>query len=215
MGVSLSKPQSIGMEQAAARGGWRVIAVATAVFALLWLYAAVSSEGFIEADARTHYLSARFALSQPHRLISVWDRPLFMLLYSVPAATLGVMGTRTVSLIMAIACAWTAWRIAARLGMRRPEWAYVITLGSPLLYLHSFSEMTELCFAALTGAGSPGIPEPQMGADGSTGRDLATRPTGGVWAHSPGGRAAGGESALVASCHPAGGTARCGPLSDG
>ncbi len=149
--MSLSESQSIGLEEDAARRGWRVIAVAVSVFVLLWLYAAVSSEGFIEADARTHYLSARFALSQPHRFISVWDRPLFMLLYSVPAATLGVMGTRTVSLIMALLCAWTAWRIAARLGMRRPEWAFVTTLASPLLYLHSFSEMTELCFAALTG----------------------------------------------------------------
>lgn len=151
MGVSLPESQSIGLERAAERAGWRVVIVATVIFALLWLYGAALSEGFIEADARTHYLSARFALSQPHRLISVWDRPLFMLLYSVPAATMGVMGTRTVSLLMAILCAWTAWRIAARLGMRRPEWAFVITLGSPLLYLHSFSEMTELCFAALAG----------------------------------------------------------------
>lgn len=149
--MSVPEQQSVALERADGRAGWRVVAIAAAVFAALWLWAAATSEGFIEADARTHYLSARFALQQPHRLISVWDRPLFMLLYSVPAALVGVMGTRAVSLILALACAWSAWRIAGRLGMRRPEWAFAITLASPMVFLHSFSEMTELCFAAVLG----------------------------------------------------------------
>ncbi len=125
--------------------------LAGGLFAILSISAAITSSGFLEADACTHYLSASFGFRQPLRLVSVWDRPLFMLLYTPGAAWGGVIGARMVSLVFALLCAWCAWRIAARLGMRRPELAFVFTLAQPLLFLHSFAEMTELCFAAVIG----------------------------------------------------------------
>jgi hypothetical protein len=130
---------------------WRTIGIASAIFVALWLYGAIGSKGFLEADACTHYLSAHFGIQQPVRIVSVWDRPLFMLLYSIPAAYGGVLGARALSLLLALLCAWTAWRIAARLGMRWAELAFICVLAQPLVYLHSFSEMTELCFAAVIG----------------------------------------------------------------
>ena len=125
--------------------------VAAAIFALLSALSAILSTGFLETDACTHYLSAHFALRQPHRFLSVWDRPLFMLLYSLPAAYGGILGARLVSLVMALGCAWCGWRIASKLGMKRPELAFIFVLAEPLLFLHSFAEMTELCFALLIG----------------------------------------------------------------
>lgn len=129
----------------------RAIWIAAGVFAFLSVLSALTSKGFLEADACTHYLSAHFAIKQPHRLLSVWDRPLFMLLYSVPAAYGGVLGARLMSLALALLCGWCGWRIARRLGMQRPELAFIFVLAEPLLFLHSFSEMTELCFAAVIG----------------------------------------------------------------
>ena len=122
-----------------------------AVFAVLSVLAAATSQGFLEADACTHYLSASFGFKQPLRLVSVWDRPLFMVLYTPAAAWGGVMGARLVSLVMALLCAWCAWRIAAKLEIRRAELAVIFTLGQPLVFLHSFAEMTELPFAVVIG----------------------------------------------------------------
>ena len=121
------------------------------LFGLLSLLAAATSEGFLEADACTHYLSASFGFRQPLRLVSVWDRPMFMLLYTPAAAWGGILGARLMSLAMALLCAWCAWRIAAKLEVRRPELAVIFTLGQPLVFLHSFAELTELPFAAIIG----------------------------------------------------------------
>jgi hypothetical protein len=129
----------------------RAIWIAAGIFACLSILAAVTSKGFLEADACTHYLLARFGLQRPHLLVSVWNRPLFMLIYTVPATLGGLLGARLTSLTLALVCAWSGWRIAAKLGFRWPEFAFVFVLAQPLLFLHSFSEMTELPFAAAIG----------------------------------------------------------------
>ncbi len=122
-----------------------------AIFAVLSLWAAATSKGFLEADACTHYLSASFGFKQPLRFVSVWDRPLFMILYTPAAAWGGVIGARFVSLILALVCAWCAWRTAQKLKIPLPELAVIFTLGMPLVFLHSFAELTELPFAAVAG----------------------------------------------------------------
>jgi hypothetical protein len=126
--------------------------IAIAVFAALSLWAALTSNGFLEADACTHYLYARFALrGSPHFLVNVWGRPLFTTLYSIPSAFGGLMGARVTSLVVAIACSLVAQRIARNQGYRWPALALILTLGQPLVFLHSFSELTELLFATLLG----------------------------------------------------------------
>lgn len=124
---------------------------ATAIFVVLSLWAAIASEGFLEADACTHYLYARFALAEPHYLVNVWGRPLCTALYALPAALVGRIGVRVTSLLLALACAGIAYRIAKGQGYRRPALAFVFTLAQPLVFLHSFSELTELPFATLIG----------------------------------------------------------------
>lgn len=130
---------------------YRVIAIALALFVTLSIAAAIASVGFLEADALTHYYSARFAFAEPHRFVNIWDRPLFILLYAIPAALGGVMGARLMSLALAIACALLTLAIARRQQCRWPELALVCLLAQPLLFLHSFSEMTEIPFAVIGG----------------------------------------------------------------
>lgn len=128
---------------------WPLFAIATFSFCALWLWQANASTGFLEADACTHYLIAKYAFAEPYRFADVWGRPFKTLLFSVPAVTLGRVGVRGVSLALALLTAFVAMLLARDAGVRRPAIAYLFTLAVPLLFLHSFSELTELPFTAL------------------------------------------------------------------
>lgn len=146
-------PDTLPLERPAAGFAaecWPVV-LSTLVFGALWLREAVRSEGFLEADACTHYLFARFAFDEPFRFVDIWGRPIKTLLYAVPAYVGGRTGVRCMSLALAVACAMIALLIARRAGVRRGSLAFVLTLASPLVFLHSFSELTELPFAVLLG----------------------------------------------------------------
>ncbi len=125
--------------------------LAIGIFAGLSLLVSFSSEGFLEADGCTHYLYARFALREPHFLLNVWGRPLFTALYAVPSQYGGLVAARMLSLLLAIVCALIAMSIARGQKCRWPLLALIFTLAQPLVFLHSFSELTELPFAALIG----------------------------------------------------------------
>ncbi|WP_428938751.1 hypothetical protein [Fontivita pretiosa] len=127
------------------------IGLSIGIFAALSVAAAVSSEGFLEADACTHYLYARFAWEQPHYFVNVWGRPICTGIYAVPALLGGRLGVRLMSCAIAIACALVAYRIAVNQRYRWPVLALIFTLAQPLVFLHSFSELTELPFSLLVG----------------------------------------------------------------
>ncbi len=141
-------------ETDSSRSRWPVL-IAAAVFACLSLVCAVRSEGFIAADSCLHYLLSRFAFSQPAVLVDVWGRPFCTALYSLPGQIgnlqEGRLAVRVTSMLLALSCAAVAMRIARAQAMRWPLLAFIFTLASPLVFLHSFSEMTELPFAALIG----------------------------------------------------------------
>jgi len=55
---------------------------------------------YVEADAMTHYMFARFSFREWSYLINVWGRPLCTGVYAVPAHLAGVLGARVMSLAM-------------------------------------------------------------------------------------------------------------------
>ena len=125
--------------------------LAIAIFSSLSLLASFWSQGFSEADGCTHYLYARFAFAAPYYFVNVWGRPLVTAIYSIPAVLGNRFGVRTCSLLLAIGCALVARQIARALEDRRATLAAIFTLAQPLVFLHSFSELTELPFALLLG----------------------------------------------------------------
>src|SRR4051812_46755301 len=127
----------------------RPLAIGMAIFAVLSSWAAVKSQGFLEADATTHYLFARFALHEHHYLVNVWGRPLITGLYAIPAMLGGVLGVRFFCLCLALICAGVTYIVASRQTHRWPALAGIFLLAQPLMFLHSFSELTELPFATL------------------------------------------------------------------
>jgi hypothetical protein len=128
-----------------------VLPSALLAFALASIVCAVTSEGFLTADALTHYLYAKYAFAEPYLLVDVWGRPLVTALYAVPAAAAGRLGVRLAALAVAIGCAFVSFRIARGQGLRRPALALLFTLAQPLVFLNSFAEMTELPFALFAG----------------------------------------------------------------
>lgn len=130
-----------------------IMAAAMLVFAALSLYEAVTSKGFLEADSCTHYMYARFAFAHPFYFTNVWGRPVCTGLYAIPALLAGRLGARAASLCVAIALAWVCRAIARGQNWRWPGLALVFTLAQPLVFLHSFSTLTELPFALLLGLG--------------------------------------------------------------
>jgi hypothetical protein len=127
------------------------IAISVAVFCVFSIWGSISSDGFLEADSLTHYLYARFALLETHYLVNVWGRPLVTALYAIPAYCFGRAGVHATSLALALICGFVAYAIARGQRFRWPVLALVFTLAQPLVWLHSFSELTELPFAALLG----------------------------------------------------------------
>src|SRR5215213_6505618 len=104
--VESPPPPVADAPRAARHNEWVPMIVATAIFAALSLWAAISSEGFLEADSCTHYQYARFALGETHYLVNVWGRPFVTALYAVPAVLGGRMGVRVTSLCCALVIAW-------------------------------------------------------------------------------------------------------------
>jgi hypothetical protein len=129
----------------------RTAVFAISAFAVCSIAAAVRSKGFIESDGATHYLFAKYALSQPIFFLDIWGRPLCTGLFAVPAWLGGLLAVRITSCVIAIGCALVAMAIAKGQGYRWPMLALIFTLGQPLLFLHSFSELTELPFALVAG----------------------------------------------------------------
>src|ERR1700687_4030040 len=133
------------------RQGSRTAVLAISAFAVCSIAAAVRSRGFIESDGATHYLFARHAFEQPIYFLDIWGRPLCTALFAAPAWFRGLLGVRLTSLVLGIAWALISAAIARGQGYRWPVLALIFTLGQPLLFLHSFSELTELPFALVVG----------------------------------------------------------------
>jgi hypothetical protein len=129
------------------------ITLAIAIFATFSIWAAITSVGFLEADSCTHYLYSRFVLHDPSLLVNVWGRPICTALYAIPATLFGRLGVRFTSLLIAIACGLIAQRIAKHQNYRWPALALIFTLAQPLVFLHSFTELTELPFALMLAIG--------------------------------------------------------------
>ena len=121
--------------------------LAILIFAALSTWCSIKSVGFLEADAMTHYMFARFSFREWSYFVNVWGRPLCTAVYAIPANFAGVHGVRATSLAMAIAAGLVCYRIARNQKSRMPAIAAICLFAQPLFFAHSFSELTEIPFA--------------------------------------------------------------------
>ena len=127
---------------------WLSLAIAIVIFCIFSTTAAIYSRGFLEADGCTHFLYSRFVWQEHHLITNVWGRPFCTAIYAIPAL-FHRQGVRTASMIMAVGICLITFKIARRQNYRLPALAGIFLLGQPILFLHSFSELTEVPFALL------------------------------------------------------------------
>ncbi len=98
-------------------------------------------------DPWTHYEHLRLALLEPRRLLDLWDRPGFTLLYATPAA-FGLTAARLASAIPAALALAATLRAGKALGLARPWVVGLLLVAQYDFFGQASSTMTELPFAA-------------------------------------------------------------------
>ncbi len=134
------RPRSAG---SSLRAAWWLAALAGTGVALALLY-----PDSYQQDGGNHYLGARWAWAHPEFFVDVWGRPLFTLLYSLPAR-LGYTAAKLFTVAICLATAWQTWRLAEDLGLERAELAIPLLALQPSYLLLSAETMTEPLFALL------------------------------------------------------------------
>jgi hypothetical protein len=111
--------------------------------ALVFLYADADQQ-----DAGYHYLFARWSWEEPYYLIGVWTRPLFTLVYSLPAH-LGYASAKLFTLLLSLVTAWHTYRLAIWLKLDRPSLVIPLLILQPAYFLLFTETQTESLFAFL------------------------------------------------------------------
>ncbi len=99
-----------------------------------------------QQDGGYHYLGARWAWAHPALFVDVWGRPLFTLLYSLPAQ-LGYPAAKLLTVAVVAAAAWQTFRLAGEAGLARPHLAVPFLVLQPATFLIASDTMTEPLFA--------------------------------------------------------------------
>ncbi|QQS46933.1 MAG: hypothetical protein IPM66_24175 [Acidobacteriota bacterium] len=123
---------------------------------LLWLAAfAISGAVLVglypdadQQDSGYHYLFARWAWDHPRYFVNVWARPLFTLIYSVPAQ-LGYPAAKLFTVLIGVGTGWETWRLARMLKLKRAELVIPLLILQPSFYLIFSVVLTETLFALL------------------------------------------------------------------
>jgi len=145
-------PGDLPLQPPDARKPWRGLLIAIGVFSALSIYCAVASQGFLEADAMTHFMFSRHSFAEWPNFVNVWARPLCTAAYAIPAnlfsdVRMSLIAVRITSLILAVCCGLLTYRVAKDQGFKRPELAAILLFAQPLFFCHSWSELTEIPFA--------------------------------------------------------------------
>jgi hypothetical protein len=99
-----------------------------------------------QMDGGQHYLFAHWAWTHPQLFVSVWSRPLFTLIYALPALA-GFRAARALTVLICLAIAWQTWRLAEDLKMSRAPLSIALLFLQPSFFLFCADTMTEPIFA--------------------------------------------------------------------
>lgn len=118
-----------------------------ALFALFVVMGHLST-GTLTDDDIGRFLSVQAVFDFPEKILGLWTRPLFMLLYALPAR-LGYGAVEVITALVSATACWLSVRSAARLGECHPAWAAFFLGFQPMFLLLSFSALTEPLAALL------------------------------------------------------------------
>lgn len=125
--------------------GWLVACVATGGLLMWWHHDSYQQDG------GNHYLMARTAWRHPEFFISVWQRPLFSVVFAVPALA-GYTAARFWAVLVSTLGAALTWRTALKLGVR-DAWRVIPFYLLQLALFEMWADtMTEPLFATVLAA---------------------------------------------------------------
>ena len=113
-----------------------------ATFAALAVGMVVLYPDGYQQDAGHHFLFARAAWEHPTLFVSVWNRPLFTALYSVPAIA-GYPAAKLLTVVIALASAFETYRLARQLGVPRSPLVITLLFLQPSYFMLCSETMTE------------------------------------------------------------------------
>ncbi len=129
------------------RGALLACAAAGALFLILGFL----SDGTHNDDDISRYLNVRAAWSSPERILSVWNRPAFVLAYMIPAR-LGYAGIKIATALISMVACYLTYRAARSRGWQ-PSWLVVVLLATqPFFLALSCSGLSEPLAACLLAA---------------------------------------------------------------
>jgi hypothetical protein len=128
--------------------GLRRALVWLAVFAAVGVALVLLYHDADQQDSGYHYLFARWAIRRPQYLVSVWGRPLFTLLYLLPAQ-FGYAAAKCFTVLISLATAWQTFRLARQIKFDRAEFAIPLLFLQPSFFLLSSTVLTETLFALI------------------------------------------------------------------
>jgi len=102
----------------------------------------------IQQDGGYHFLFARWAWKHPELFVGVWARPLFTVVYSLPAL-LGYPAAKLLTVAISAGIAWQTYRLATDLGLRFAALSIPILFAQPSFFVVSADTMTEPIFALI------------------------------------------------------------------
>src|SRR5262245_18172102 len=115
-------------------------------WALAGLAMAFLFDDSCQLDGGVHYLFAKWAWKHLELFVGVWSRPLYTLLYSIPALA-GYRVARLFTVLICLAIGWQTWRLAAELKIERAPLAIAFLWLQPSFFLFCADNMTEPVFA--------------------------------------------------------------------
>jgi hypothetical protein len=129
--------------------------------ALAWCLACIAAgiaiayayPGAYIQDPALHFLRARWMWSHPWMLVDVWDRPLFTLAYSLPAALppagIAYAAAKLCTVAVTVVAAWLTWDLAAEYQLGRPALVIPLMWLQPCVFLLSAETTPEPLFAMM------------------------------------------------------------------
>ncbi len=103
-------------------------------------------------DSVHHYLFAKYAPSHPKLFFDHWAKPVYVLLASA-FAQFGFIGIKVFNVILTLGSIYTTFRIARHLKLSNAVSAAVIYIFAPLVFVLTFSGLTEPLFALFLSLG--------------------------------------------------------------
>lgn len=111
--------------------------------ALFYAFYSTRSDGFYQQDEAGHFISMLDFWHNPNVILSNWAKPGYKLIYVVPAL-LGKNAVMLLNCIFAALSGLLAYKIADKMGSRRPLLAMILLVTQPLWVALSFRNYSEI-----------------------------------------------------------------------